>query len=409
MRNFFLIIGGFILGYLFFVGLKINRFYKKIYTPKNNKVQENKTQFNFLIFGYGGVKHEGTYLTDTIIIFHLDTKHKKAVIVSIPRDLWVPIPTKENSIFFSKINAVYQMEIFPENYPEINSKLLGAKDDAHFTKLIIGKILDIPIDYYVAIDFEGFKKIIDILGGVDVMVEKSFIDPAYPIDSKKNSLCNEEIEKIFKEVEPFLKPGYNPEDKERLLKENPKLDEFLKNATESPHLAFPCRYETVVFKKGRNHMDGEKALKFVRSRHSLEDGSDFSRARRQHLIIEAVKDKILSLNIITKIPNIIDQLGNHLKTDFPLYELTKLSKEASNAKNYQLFSYVLSTKNYLKSSVSYDGQYILIPKAGENKWEEIQKAIKIIFKGIDPQQTPTITQTQTITPRITKILNNKNQ
>jgi len=394
MKKLFLIILGITVAYLVFISLKINSFYKKIYTPKNEKIKEDKNQFNFLIFGYAGGKHEGTYLTDTIMLFHLDTKNKKVSLVSLPRDFWVPIPTKDGSKFSSKINAVYQMELFPQNYPQINNKFLGKKDDANFTKFIISKIFNISVDYYVAIDFEGFKKVIDILGGIDVNVEKSFIDPVYPIDGKENDLCDEETEKMFKEVEPFLNPGYNQEDKEKLLKDNLNLDEFLKNATESPHLAFPCRYETLVFKKGKTHMNGETALKYTRSRHSLEDGSDFSRARRQHIVLEAVKDKILSLNLITKIPTLLDQLGNHFKTDFPLSQIPRFSKEALNAQNYQFFTYVFSTQNYLKDSVSDDGQYILIPKTEENNFEEIQKAIKKIFEGTDPQVTPTTTKAE---------------
>jgi len=400
MKKLFIIILGITLAYIIFISLKINRFYKKIYTPKDKKIREEKNQFNFLIFGYGGGKHEGTYLTDTIMIFHVDIKNKKAALISLPRDLWVPLPKKDGSKFFSKINAIYQMELFPESYPQINNKFLGKKDDAALTKFIVSKIFSIPIDYYVAVDFEGFKKAIDILGGIDVNVEKSFTDPAYPIDGKENDLCDEETEKMFKEVEQFLKPGYNPEDKERLLKENPKLDEFLKNATESPNLAFPCRYETLFFKKGKTHMNGETALKYARSRHSLEDGSDFSRAHRQHLLLEAVKNKILSLNLITKAPNLLDQLGDHFKTDFPLSDLAKFSKEVLNIKNYQFFNYILSNKNFLQDSISDDGQYILIPKDGENSWNEIQKSIKKIFEGIDPQTTPTPT------PKITKSNNN---
>jgi len=392
MKKIFLIIIGIFCAYLVFVGLKINRFYQKIYTPKNGKIKENKTEFNFLIFGYGGGRHEGAYLTDTMMIFHLDIKNKKAALISLPRDLWVSVPTKDGSSFFSKINAVYQMELFPENYPQINNKFLGKKGDAAFTKFIISKIFNIPIDYYAALDFEGFKKAIDILGGIDVMVEKSFTDPAYPIDGKENDLCDEDTKNLFKEVEPFLKPGYNPEDKDKLLKDNPKLDEFLKNATDSPHLAFPCRYETLVFNKGKTHMDGQTALKYTRSRHSSEDGSDFARAKRQHLILEAVKDKVLSLNLITKAPALLDQLGNHFKTDFPLSEIPKFSKEALKTKDYQFFTYIFSNENYLQDGFSEDGQYILIPKTGQNNWKEIQKAIKKIFEGVDPEQTPTPTQ-----------------
>lgn len=275
-------------------------------------------------------------------------------------------------------------------------KFLGKKDDAYLTKFILSKIFNVPIDFYLAVDFEGFKKAVDILGGVEVMVEKSFTDPAYPIDGKESDLCDEETEKTFKEVERFLKPGYNPEDKERLLKDNPKLDEFLKNATESPHLAFPCRYETLTFAKGKVKMDGETALKYARSRHSLEDGSDFARARRQHLLLEAIKDKVLSLNLLAKAPKLLDELGYHIKTDFSFNKIPQLSKEVVFVNQYQLFTYVLSTKNYLDEDISDDSQYILVPKAGQNNWEEIQNAVKKIFAGVDPQQTPT----PTLTPKM---------
>ncbi|GAB4219505.1 MAG: hypothetical protein Fur009_6020 [Candidatus Microgenomates bacterium] len=392
MKKILPIILGVVFAYFVFLIFKTQNFYKKIYTSSENKKQNiTKTQYNFLILGYGGGSHDGAYLTDTIMIFHLDTSTKKASLLSIPRDLWVKIPTKDASDFFKKINALYQIELYPENYPPIDHKFLGKKNDASLTKYIIAKNFNIPIDYFVAIDFDGFKKIIDILGGVDVVVEKDFTDPSYPITGKENDLCDDETEKMFKQIEPFLKPSYNPEDKINLLKNNSKLDEFLKNATSSPELAFPCRYETLVFKAGKTHMDGETALKFARSRHSLEDGSDFSRARRQHLIIEAIKNKFISLNLMTKASQILDKLGNHVKTDFPINNLANLSKEIIFANKYQFFTFVLSTKNYLNEDFSDDGQYILISKEGQDNWQKIQQAIKKIFQGVDPEATPTPT------------------
>lgn len=378
---------GLLFGFLAYFSFKTNQFYQKIYTPKSNGFQKEKTKYNFLLFGYGGGRHEGTYLTDTMIFLHLDTASKSAVMISIPRDLWVKLPTKDGSNFSTKINAVYQMELFPEDYPALDKKYLGTKKDTSLIKKVIGDIFGQKIDNYVAIDFEGFKKGIDLLGGVEIEVEKPFIDYQYPIEGRENDLCDGETEELFKKAEPFLKPGYNPEDKERVLKDDPKLDEFLRNATESPHLAFPCRYETLTFKKGLTKMDGETALKFVRSRHADGDGGDFSRAKRQQLLLQSVKDKVLSFGFLSKIIPMMDQLSNHLKTDLSLEEVKKLAQEAKNANQYHLKTFVLSTENLLDESISDDGQYILIPKAGHNNWQDFRIAIKQIIENTEIKPT----------------------
>ncbi|MGB9882993.1 MAG: LCP family protein [Microgenomates group bacterium] len=401
MKKVLLIILGIFFGYLVFLAFKTNQVYKKIRT--NNSPLVKKNNYNFLIFGYGGGNHEGTYLTDTIMVFHIDTKNKKASIVSIPRDLWVKIPTVDNEDFYTKINAVYQMELYPQNYPNIDKKVLGAKNDANLVKTVIENIFRIKIDGYVAVDFEGFKKIIDSLGGVDVVVEKSFIDTQYPIEGKEKDLCNKEIEDLFKKAQPILDNTISLEEKNKLLEEDKKLDEFVKNATSSPELAFPCRYERLVFQKGLTHMDGETALKFARSRHSGQDGGDFARARRQHQVIEAIKNKLISFDIIAKAPRILDQLKDHLRTDLSIQDMIKtFSKEAPLINEYKLTTFVFSNSNFLMDNVSEDGQYILIPKQGLNNWQEIQQAMQKIFLGIDPLLTPSPTSTITVTSSVKK-------
>lgn len=381
MKKIFLVFLGIIFAFILFFLFKTQNFYQKIYTPQKNQEKKEKTQYNILLFGYGGGRHEGTYLTDTMMLFHLDLATKSAVLISIPRDLWVKIPTNNNQDFHSKINAVYQIELFPEKYPVIDKKYLGNKKDANLVKFIIGGIFGLKIDNYVAIDFEGFKKAIDLLGGVEVEVEKSFTDNQYPIEGKEKDLCDTQTEELFKKAEPFLKPGFNPEDRERIFNEDPKIEEFVKNATESPHLAFPCRYETITFKKGKTLMNGETALKYVRSRHSAEDGNDFSRARRQQLLLNAVKDKVLSLGFLPKSISLLDQLGDHLKTDLSLTDIKKLTQEGLKANQYKLTTYVISTDNLLKEGVSREGGYILFPKEGIDQWENFQKEIKNWLKN----------------------------
>ena len=382
MKKIILIALGIILaGILIFV-LRLNQFYLKIYTPIFKLIQPAKTDYNILIFGYGGGTHEGTYLTDTIMLAHIDFKLKKVTLFSIPRDLWVKIPTKSGADFHMKINALYQLELgqigdVSQTYPDLDQSHFGKKDDAEFTKYIVSQTFGLAVDNYVAIDFAGFKKAIDTLGGVDINVDKFFEDKEYPIEGKEIDLCGKDEQ--FKKIESFLKPGFNPEDKIKLFKTDSSLEEFLKNATESPELAFPCRYETIKFNKGLTHMDGEMALKYARSRHSETNGGDFNRAKRQQQILEAVKDKVLSLGFVPKIIPLLDQFQNHIKTDISLDDMKKFVSQANKANEYKLNSFVFTDKNYLTDSVSEDGQYILIPEKGIDQWNGIQTAVKNII------------------------------
>lgn len=366
MKKILIIIVGILLAFgafYYFNNFKFNR-----NTNKESllKPKPEKTVFNFLLLGYGGGIHEGTYLTDTIMILNIDTKAKKTTIFSIPRDLWVGLPTKSGADFHTKINALYQLELFPSDYPDL--KKIS-------TKMIISKVTGLPIDGYVSVNFAGFTKAIDILGGIDVKIIRSFTDPEYPIEGKEKELCDKDTEDLFKKAEPFITPGFNPDDRIQQFKDNPKLEEFVKNATDSPELAFPCRYEKLEFKKGLTHLDGATALKFARSRHAPEDGGDFNRALRQQQVIEAVKDKVISIGFVSKIIPLMDEFKKDVKTDIGLDIIKKFIGQADKSKEYKITSFVLTDQNVFKNAVSQDGQYILIPNEGMDNWAGIQKII----------------------------------
>jgi len=80
---------------------------------KEKVVDKPKNTYTVALLGYGGGAHEGAYLTDTIIVAHLNYLTKKAALISIPRDLWVKLPTKSKNPFAAKINTVYQLQLFP--------------------------------------------------------------------------------------------------------------------------------------------------------------------------------------------------------------------------------------------------------------------------------------------------------
>ena len=366
MKKIIIIIVAIFLAFGTFYFLRTSQFSKKTNNTPSSKPKLEQTVYNFLLLGYGGGVHEGTYLTDTIMVAHVDTKIKKVTLFSIPRDLWVKLPTKSGADFHTKINSLYQLELFPKDYPDLKQMQV---------KTIISKITGLPIDGYVSVNFEGFTKAIDILGGIDIDVKRSFTDPEYPITGKEKELCDKDTEELFKKAEPFITPGFNPDERNMQFKDNPKLEEFVKNATDSPELAFPCRYEKLEFDKGLVHLDGATALKFARSRHAPEDGGDFNRAIRQQQVIEGIKDKVISFGFIPKIIPLMDEFKKDVKTDINSDIIKKLIGQADKTKEYQVSTFVLTDQNVLKNAVSDDKQYILIPREGIDNWFGIQKII----------------------------------
>lgn len=328
---------------------------------KPTKRPEERHLFNFLLMGYGGGVHEGTYLTDTLMFLQIDTKKKKAILLSFPRDIWVKIPTKSGEDFHSKINSAYQMGLFPKEYPDV---LVQPQDNASVIKKVVYDITGQTIDYYSTIDFDGFIKIIDLLGGIKVNVDTAFDDYEYPIDGKENDACG---------------------------KKDKDLEDALNVATQDARLAFPCRYEHVHFDKGVVTMDGKTALKYARSRHSLVDGGDFNRAKRQQKVVEAIQEKVMSVGFVTKIIPLMNELEKNITTDLPLADLQKMLPEISKSKEYQLTKLVLTQENFLTSDRSDNGQYIIIPEAGMDNWIEVRREIKNIQLGITPTITPSIT------------------
>jgi LCP family protein required for cell wall assembly len=380
-----------ILSLTVFYYFKASQFYQNIYIKKTNgeKKLTEKTEFNILILGYGGEGHDGPYLTDTMIVAHINIKTKKIILISIPRDIWVKIPTKDGSDFSNKINAVYQMELFPQTYPNVADNYKQKQEIGGLIKEIVSQIIGLKIDNFIAVDFNSFKKGIDILGGIIINVDKAFEDPEYPIDGKENDLCGKEEE--FNQIAKFLSPGANEEEKQQLFKEKPELEEFFNNINEKPYLAFPCRYETVKFSAGKQFMNGETALKYVRSRHSPIDGGDFNRGRRQQIFIAALKDKIISFNFLPKIIPLMQELKENIKTDISLDEMKKIITKTTDTQQYTLDNLILSNQNLLKNSYSSTGQYILIPQAGENNWNEVKTTIHNMILGITPSPSPSVT------------------
>jgi LCP family protein required for cell wall assembly len=302
---------------------------------------------NILVLGYGGAGHEGGFLTDVMMVAHLDLTKKVISLITIPRDLWIAVPEigannarKINSYFLLKTNK-------PQNYPRENVARDEALGGAQASAAAVKLITSLPIDYYVGIDFNSFKAAIDSIKGVDVDVPEAFVDEFYPVRGRELELCDKTPEEVTRLSQTLS--GFELEKQ------------------------FPCRYEKLDFKKGMAHMDGETALKFVRSRHS---SSDFARSMRQQALLVGVRNKLLSLKVLDKIPDFYKQVIKMINTNLDVKAIEAIAPGIKDIGEYRVQKINLSTQNVLENSKAASGAYILVPKNGINNWPEVQSFIK---------------------------------
>ncbi len=296
--------------------------------PPSDQPPQRENQMNVLILGIGGPGHEGSNLTDSILLASVDLQEKKVGLVSLPRDLAYPLGGGR----FEKINSVHA-------YAEQDAPGEGAVRTAQ----AFSQLLETRIDHVVRIDFQGFTKLIDAIGGITVTVENGFTDPSYPSNNPPNS------------------------------------------------------WKTVSFKKGVQEMDGERALMFARSRHGNNgEGSDFARSRRQQLVMIAVRDKLLSLGTLTdpnKLADIYRAIANHVQTSFSVWDLLKFAPMAKEFSRQNMTLNVLDDRpNGVLTSATVNGAYMLFPKQPD--WSEVRHIVQNPFstevtrkEAVQPQES----------------------
>lgn len=267
---------------------------------------EKGDRLNVLLLGIGGEGHDGGFLSDTILLASIKPSTGTIALISFPRDLAVPFTNGE----WRKVNAV---SAFAEQQEE------GSGGDA--IRNALATLLDLPIPYYVRVDFSGFTQLIDALGGVTIIVENRIDDPRYPIPGNE---------------------GVYPVE---------------------------LRYEHLVFDPGTYTMDGTTALKYVRSRRGIGiEGSDFARTKRQQNLLLAVYKKILSWPTLTnpsRIRRIIDELTDHVRSNMAFGEGLRLARilrsiTASDIKRITLSD---APESVLAARIV-NGAYILEPRDG---------------------------------------------
>ena len=248
---------------------------------------------NFLLIGSDRRSETGSTRTDTMVVAILRPNEGQVSLISIPRDLWVSIPGYENN----RINTAYQLGV-SSGHPDGGPGLL---------KETIEYNLGLRIDHTAMVDFNGFRRIVDTLGGVDIPVSCSYTDWR------------------------LIDPSYNPE-----LEGNWYL-----------HTVDP----------GVIHMDGDLALWYARSR---QKSSDFDRGRRQQEVLRALFSQALQAGTLTRIPELYNNLKDSVETDLGLGEILQLSLYAPKMTNADIRSYYIRPP-VVNSWITSGGAYVLSP------------------------------------------------
>jgi LCP family protein required for cell wall assembly len=284
---------------------------------------------NILLLGQGDQDHDGIDLTDTIMVASLDPSNTRSVVMlSVPRDLWL---SDAGHVGDGRINTLYRDEkIYARRTQDLDPKA-ASQVAMRTVAMEIGERLGLEIHAVVKVDFSGFVQVVDELGGVDVDVPQAIIDTEYP------------------------GPNYS--------------------------------YQTFRMNEGLQHLDGETALKYARSRHS---SSDFGRSARQQQLLTALTQKVQEQGLLrspSTILSLLQILGEHVEMTLSTSELIGLARQASvidaslNA-SYQLSDRSLEAAGFLYPPPrdAFQGASVLLPDGGREGWAQIRRFVDLTIR-----------------------------
>jgi LCP family protein required for cell wall assembly len=227
-----------------------------------------------LIIGVDSGVGRNTYLTDTMIVVSLDRVTRTVSMLSIPRDM-VDVPMPDGRLYRDKVNSLV-------SYARHHPLQFPGSDGTGFDVLMgaLGALIERPIDYYAKVDLGGFVRVVNVLGGVDVNVARSFCDPSY--------------------------------------------DEY----------GFTRGFS---IKAGRHHLNGQQALAYARVRKASGE-SDFTRAARQQEVISGIRDSIVHGGFLNDPIGLLQAVGQTVETNIPrdlLPDLAEISSEVGREQTYR--------------------------------------------------------------------------
>ena len=264
---------------------------------------DGQERLNILLIGAD--KQGGGHRTDTLITVSIDPVTKKVAMFSLPRDtVDLPVPAGParslwGRSFRQKINSFYvqnyrRADIWPGKQSVRGYNAL---------KSMMGELYGLDIKYFVEVDFDGFKDVVDAIGGVTVNVQTPVVDDTYPVGAGRNM-----------------------------------------------RLYIPS---------GLQHMNGSQALRYARSRNT---SSDFDRGARQQRILLSMREQADPAVLLPRLPDLVEALKGSVKTDIPLDQIPKLLGLATEIDTTNIRSYVFSPPTYSQDTCHDSRGCVVLPK-----------------------------------------------
>jgi LCP family protein required for cell wall assembly len=280
---------------------------------------DGQERLNILLIGAD--EQEGGHNTDTLIVVSIDPVTKQVAMFSLPRDtVNVPIPSgparnvwgrdyanKINSFFVNNRN---RSDLWPGNDRTRGYNAL---------KSVMSELYGLDVRYFVEVNFEGFKKVVDAMGGVTINVQMPVVDDRFPGSTG--------------------------------------------------------RAQRLYIPSGIQHMDGEQALRYARSRNT---STDFDRGARQQRVLLSMREQVDPQNLIPRLPELIDALKSAVRTDIPLDQIDEMLGLASGVDTSNIRSFVFAPPLYSVDTCDDPRGCVVIPNI-----QRIRDAVEGAFKG-DP-------------------------
>jgi LCP family protein required for cell wall assembly len=291
-------------------------------TPSPLPPWDGKERLNVLLIGSD--EQGGGHNTDTLIVASIDPPTGRVALFSLPRDtVDVPVPAGParalwGTVYRSKINSWFVNNRHRADLWPGSDRTRGY----NALKSILGELYGLDIRWYVEVNFDGFTRLVDALGGVTINVQLPVFDDRYP----------------------------GPDG----------------------------RLRRVYIPAGVQHMTGAEALVYARSRHG---SSDFDRGQRQQRVLLSLRQQTDIAAILPRLDELVDALKSTVRTDVPVDQLPKLLSLAEQIDPRSVRSYVFAPPFYAREILSGDPRgYVIIPNVNR-----IRAAVREAFTA-DPAE-----------------------
>ena len=286
---------------------------------------DGKERLNVLLIGSDQRPGDTSFNTDTLIVVSVEPQTGEVAMFQVPRDMVdVPVPANARgvwgSVYQGKINSWYTAN---RNRTDLWPGKSASARGLNSVKALLGELYGLDIRHYALVNFQGFRKVVNAMGGVQVNVQIPVAESQFPTSDGK-------LTRIY----------------------------------------IPA---------GPQHMTGTEALRYARSRHRAA-GGDFDRGRRQQRVLLSLREQMNPQAIIANLPQLVDALKDSVKTDIKTADLPQLLALAGGVDTKNIRSFVFAPSYYAQEFLTSPRGYIITPNVSR-----IRKAVDQAFT-VTPEQ-----------------------